>query len=66
MDIQNIAKKYVQTNAFFAHSSNLWVTMLTEDDISIKQQAVDGMIEIRKKIVNIPQLKEQIQDTWIL
>ena len=48
MDIQKIAKKYVETNAFFAHSSNLLVAMLADDDISIRQQAVDGIIEIRR------------------
>ena len=49
LDIQNIAKKYVQINAFFAHSSNLLVAMLAEeDDESIRKQAVDGIIEIRK------------------
>ena len=49
MDIQNITKKYVQVNAFFAHSSNLLVAMLAEeDDESIRKQAVDGIIEIRK------------------
>ena len=49
MDIQNIAKKYVQINAFFAQSSNLLVAMLAEeDDESIRKQAVVGIIEIRK------------------
>ena len=47
-DIQNLAKKYVQINAFFAHSSNLLAAMLADEDCSIRKQAVDGIIEIRK------------------
>ena len=47
-EIQNLAKKYVQINAFFAHSSNLLAAMLADEDSSVRKQAVDAIIEIRK------------------
>ena len=46
-EIQDIAKKYVQINAFFAHSSNLLVSMLADEDKSIRLKAVNAIMKIR-------------------
>ena len=47
--IQEVAKKSVQTNAFFAHSSNLLVSMLADEEESTRQKAVNTIIKIRNK-----------------
>ena len=50
-EIQDIAKKYVQINAFFAHSSNLLITMLADENKSTRKKAVNGILKIRNKEV---------------
>ena len=46
-DVQEVAKKSVQTNAFFAHSSNLLVAMLADEEEAIRRKAVNAIIKIR-------------------
>ena len=48
-NVQEVAKKAVQTNAFFAHSSNLLAAMLTDEDETKRQKAVNAIIKIRSK-----------------
>ena len=50
-EIQDIANKYVQINAFFAHSSNLIIAMLADENKSIRKKAVNGILKIRNKEV---------------
>lgn len=38
----------VQTNAYFAHSEHLLLTMLSDDNKSIREKAVDTIIKIRQ------------------
>ena len=45
--IQDVAKKCFQTNAFFAHGSNLLVAMLADERESVRQKAANAIIRMR-------------------
>ena len=47
--VQEAAKKSMQTNAYFAHSSNLLLSMLADSEESIRQKAVNSILEIRNE-----------------
>ena len=45
--VQEVAKKSFQHNSFFAHSSNLFLTMLTDDRENVRQKAVNAIVDMR-------------------
>ena len=50
---QLILKKKIQNNAYFAHSENLLLTMLTDNDEVIRHKAVDLIKNIRTRSIPI-------------
>ena len=46
--VQEVAKKSFQTNAFFAHSSNLLLAMLVDEEEEIRRRAVNVIMKIRQ------------------
>lgn len=74
--VQDVAKKSIQHNAFFAHSSNLLVSMLTDDREDVRQKAVNGIIRLRQgevesklerrasglRVFRVPELKWNAKD----
>ena len=46
-DVQAVAQKSVQTNAYFAHSSNLFVAMLSDEEESIRRKAINTILDMR-------------------
>ena len=46
--VQEVAMKSFQTNAFFAHSSNLLVAMLADERENVRQKAVNAIIKMRQ------------------
>ena len=45
--VQDVAKKSIQTNAYFAHSSNLLLAMLADDDETKRRKAVNAIVKLR-------------------
>ena len=46
---QQIMRKSIQHNAHYAHSENILLTMLTDEDKSIREQAVSTILKIRSE-----------------
>ena len=53
-DVQVIAMRVVQHNAYFAHPENLLCTMLTDDDVGVRKEAVEKVLAIRASKINKP------------
>jgi len=47
--VRDNSMKVLQRNAYFAHSENLILGMLAEDDENIRRRAVDKILELRSK-----------------
>jgi len=47
--VRDISMKVLQRNAYFAHSENVILGMLTEDDENIRRRAVDKISELRSE-----------------
>ena len=53
-EIQDIARRVVQNNAFYAHPENILVAMLEDEDKTIRKEALDKITAVRAKgLVNI-------------
>ena len=50
---QVFLKRKIQNNAYFAHSENILLTMLTDTDEAIRHRAVDLIQKIRAKSISI-------------
>ena len=44
--IRNIALHYVQVNAFFAHPENILLSMLSDEDPSVRNVAVNKIMKL--------------------
>ena len=44
--VRDISMKVLQRNAYFAHSENVILGMLAEDDENIRRRAVDKVLEL--------------------
>jgi len=47
--VRDISMKVLQQNAYFAHSENVTLGMLAEDDENIRRKAVDKILELRSE-----------------
>ena len=47
--VRDISMKVQQQNAYFAHSENVILGMLAEDDENIRRRAVDKISELRSE-----------------
>ena len=57
VDVQDIAKRVVQTNAYFAHPENLLCAMLTDSNPDIGRKAVEIVISVRSSSAKKPKSK---------
>jgi len=48
-EVQIIAKRVLQHNAYFAHPENILCTMLEDDEISVRKKAVEKILKCREK-----------------
>ena len=52
-----------QNNAYFAHGENILLTMLTDDDESVRGRAVDKVLQIRQYEDNIGRTDENLSSS---
>ena len=61
IEVQEVARKSVQTNAYFAHSSNLLLSMLSDHDEEVRQKAVNTIISIRNGDTQVEKTSQGIR-----
>jgi hypothetical protein len=56
-DVQAIAKRVMQHNAYFAHPENLLAAMLVDDSEEVRKKAVEKILAVRRMKVKKPRRK---------